>query len=407
WTLVRDESGSPRSVLVINTDVTAKKRIEAQFLRAQRMESIGTLASGIAHDLNNVLSPILMAIRMFQLKFTDPESQNLLATIRASAERGAGLVKQVLAFARGVEGDRIALQPRHLIKEVVKILGDTLPKAIAIKYNVAEDLWPLAGDPTQLHQVLMNLCVNARDAMPLGGRLSIEAENVTLDENYASMTPDARPGKFVRITVADAGVGIPPENITKIFEPFFTTKDHGQGTGLGLSTALGIIRSHGGFVNVYSEHNKGTQFRVYVPAIDTEHFKQPEEPRLALPAGHGELILVADDEAAIREITQSTLQTYGYKVVTAADGTEVIALYAEKRDQIKAVILDMMMPYMDGPAAARALQKLNPAVKIVATSGLKANGNLTAADLGARAFISKPYTADKLLHVLSDVLSRD
>jgi CheY-like chemotaxis protein len=371
------------------------------------MESIGTLASGIAHDLNNVLSPILMAIRMFQLKFTDPDSQNLLATIRASAERGAGLVKQVLGFARGVEGDRITLQPRHLIKEVAKIMADTLPKTIDIKYQTAEGLWPLAGDPTQLHQVLMNLCVNARDAMPHGGRLSVEADNVALDESYAWMTPDARPGRFVRITVSDTGIGIPPENVAKIFEPFFTTKEHGQGTGLGLSTVLGIIRSHGGFVNVYSEINRGTQFKVYLPAIDGEHISTPEAARADLPTGNGELVLVADDEFAIREITKKTLETYGYQVVTAADGTEVIALYASHKDKVKVVILDMMMPYMDGPAAARALQRLNADIRIIATSGLKSNGGTNAADLGVRAFLPKPYTADRLLNVLAEVLNDD
>ncbi|HXF39869.1 MAG TPA: PAS domain S-box protein, partial [Blastocatellia bacterium] len=235
WTLVRDDRGRPKSILVINTDVTEKRKVEAQFLRAQRMESIGTLASGIAHDFNNLLSPILMSIQLLQLKINDEEGQRLLAMLRASAERGAGLVKQVLSFARGVEGERITLQPRHLIKEIVKILDDTLPKSIEVEFETSEDLSLVAGDATQLHQVLMNFCVNARDAMPAGGTLKIRADNVLIDENYARMNLEAKPGRFVVITIADTGMGIPPAVINRIFEPFFTTKEHGKGTGLGLS----------------------------------------------------------------------------------------------------------------------------------------------------------------------------
>ncbi|HET8674536.1 MAG TPA: PAS domain S-box protein, partial [Blastocatellia bacterium] len=218
WTLVQDEAGKPKSVLVINTDITERKRIEAQFLRAQRMESIGTLASGIAHDFNNLLSPIMMSIRMLQNRFMDEDSQRLLQMLQASAERGAGLVKQVLSFARGVEGERITLQPRHLIREIVKILKDTLPKSISVDFSAADDLWAVSGDATQLHQVLMNFCVNARDAMAGGGRLSILAENVYIDDNYARMNIEARPGRYVRIKIVDTGSGMQPHIIDKIFE---------------------------------------------------------------------------------------------------------------------------------------------------------------------------------------------
>lgn len=406
WTLVHDDRGEPKSVLVINTDVTDKRKIEAQFLRAQRMESIGTLASGIAHDFNNLLSPILMSIQLLQGRIDDEDGQRLLAMLQASAERGASLVKQVLSFARGVQGERITLQPRHLIKEIVKILNDTLPKSIEVEFEAAEDLSLVAGDATQLHQVLMNFCVNARDAMPAGGRLTIKAENVNIDDNYARMNLEAKPGRFVVISIADSGVGIPSHIIHKIFEPFFTTKEHGKGTGLGLSTALGIVKGHGGFINVYSESGRGTQFKIYLPAAETPFTAQLESSAL-LPLGRGELILVVDDEIAIREITKGTLEAFGYRALTAADGTEAVALYAQHKDEIRLVLTDLMMPYMDGPVTIRALQKLNPHVKIIASSGLAENSMLAQVNGGVRRFLPKPYTAERLLTTLNELLNEE
>ncbi len=406
WALVRDDAGKPKSILSINTDITGKKKLEAQFLRAQRMESIGTLAGGIAHDLNNVLSPLLTAIQLLELKFPDQESRRLLQILQANIERGADMVKQVLTFARGVEGERIPIQPKHLIKEAVKILKETLPKSIEIKFSIPGDLWPVTGDATQLYQVMMNLCVNARDAMSEGGVLTISAENVALDEHYVRMHLEASPGQFVLIKVTDTGAGIPAQNLNKIFEPFFTTKEYGHGTGLGLSTALGIVKSHGGFVDVYSEVRKGTQFKVYLPAITSAGITPAEAEILELPIGHGEVVLVVDDESAIREITKGTLEAYGYQVMTASDGTEAVALYAQHKGQIQVVLTDMMMPFMDGPATIRALQKLDPQVKIIASSGLAADGKVAeATSMGAKIFLSKPYTAEKLLKALAEILS--
>ncbi|MFY9555574.1 MAG: PAS domain S-box protein [Blastocatellia bacterium] len=407
WTLVRDDRGQPKSILVINTDISDKRKIEAQFLRAQRMESIGTLASGIAHDFNNLLSPILMSIQLLQHKINDEDGQRLLAMLQASAERGASLVKQVLSFAKGVEGARITLQPRHLINEIVKILKDTLPKSIEVNCDAPENLWLVAGDATQLHQVLMNLCVNARDAMPHGGKLTIKAENVNIDGGYARMNLEASPGLYLLITISDTGTGIPADVIHKIFEPFFTTKAHGKGTGLGLSTAVGIVKSHGGFITVYSEAGRGTQFRTYIPAIESAQPGFGEELESILPTGHGELILIVDDEMAIREIAKGTLEAYGYRALTANDGTEAIALYAQHRDEIKVVLTDMMMPYMDGPATIRALQKLNPHVKIIASSGLTENARaMEASSAGVKTFLAKPYTAGRLLEALGEVLCK-
>jgi two-component system, cell cycle sensor histidine kinase and response regulator CckA len=405
WTLVRDEKGAPRSILIINTDVTEKKGMEAQFLRAQRMESIGTLAGGIAHDLNNVLSPILMAIDMLQLRTSDESSKKWLDVLRTNAQRGGDMVRQVLSFARGVEGERVALQPKHMIKEIIKILRETLPKSIEISFHIPNDLWIVSADATQIHQVLMNLCVNARDAMPDGGSISISAENVFLDENYARMHIEAKAGRFVMIGVADTGPGMSPEIQSRIFEPFFTTKEMTKGTGLGLSTALTIVKSHGGFINVYSELHKGSQFMVYLPALDKPGGEDAGAVQVDLPLGHGELILVVDDEEAIREITRGTLETFGYKVLTASDGTEALALYADKKHEIAVVLTDMVMPFMDGPATIRALQRMNPDVRIIAASGLGAGqrGGEGALE-GVAVFLNKPYTAEKLLKTLAKVL---
>jgi two-component system, cell cycle sensor histidine kinase and response regulator CckA len=405
WTLVRDDQGAPTSILVINTDITEKKGMEAQFLRAQRMESIGTLAGGIAHDLNNVLSPILMAIDMLQLKATDEATRKWLEVLRANAERGGNMVRQVLSFARGVEGERVALQPKHLIKEIVKILRETLPKSIEINFELPDDLWIISADATQMHQVLMNLCVNARDAMPEGGSISIKAENTLVDENYARMHIEAKPGRFVLVTVSDTGPGMSPEIQSRIFEPFFTTKEMSKGTGLGLSTALTIVKSHGGFMNVYSELHKGSQFALYLPALDAPGRTEAGALQTDLPLGNGELILVVDDEESIREITRGTLETFGYTVLTASDGTEAVGLYADRKNDIAVVLTDMMMPFMDGPATIRALQKMNPAIKIIAASGLTAGHKPGEASLeGVKVFLSKPYTAEKLLKALAEIL---
>jgi PAS domain S-box-containing protein len=405
WALVRDDQGQPKSILVINTDVTEKRRMESQFLRAQRMESIGTLAGGIAHDLNNVLSPILMAIDMLQLRFTDDTSRKWLDVLRSNAERGGNMVRQVLSFARGVEGERVALQPKHLIKEIVKILRETLPKSVEITFKVPDDLWIISADATQIHQVLMNLCVNARDAMPEGGSISIKAENVFVDENYARMHIEAKAGRFIVITVTDTGPGMAPEIQSRIFEPFFTTKEMTKGTGLGLSTALSIVKSHGGFINVYSELHRGSQFSVYLPALDSADASDARTLQTDLPIGHGELILVVDDEESIREITRGTLETFGYNVLTANDGTEALAIYADKKNEIAAVLTDMVMPFMDGPVTIRALQRMNPNVRIIAASGLGTAQRAGEGALeGVSVFLNKPYTAEKLLKTLAQVL---
>ena len=405
WTLVPGDDGKPKSMFAINTDITERKKLEAQFLRAQRMESIGTLASGIAHNLGNLLSPILLSIQMLKRKFTDEESQHMLAILKINAERAGEMIRQVLEFARGIEGERIELQSTHLIKEVAKILESTFPKTIDIKVSIAKDLSPVVGDATQLHQVLMNLSVNARDAMPKGGSLTIKADNTYLDENYARVHFEANQGPYIMISVADTGIGMPADVIEKIFEPFFTTKEEGKGTGLGLPSIRGIVKGHGGFIDVYSEVGKGTEFRIYIPAATSAEVRPEEEELSGLLTGHGELILIVDDETSLLEVAKKTLEDNGYRVLTARDGTEGLAVYAEHRKKIDAVVMDMVMPYLDGPATIRAIQRLNPEVKIIASSGLSANDNtFEAANEGVRIFLKKPYTAEKLLKALAEVL---
>ncbi|MFY9226360.1 MAG: PAS domain S-box protein [Blastocatellia bacterium] len=407
WTLVLDNQENPQAKLIVNTDITEKKKLAAQFLRAQRMESIGTLASGIAHDLNNALTPVLMAVQILRERFSDEESLFLLNILTAGAERAADMVRQVVSFARGVEGNRVVLQPKHFINELKKILDQTFPKSIQITSFVAKDLWPVVGDATQLYQVLLNLCVNARDAMVQGGQLSIRAENIFLDENYVKMYLDGKPGQYVLITVSDTGIGIAKDTIDKIFDPFFTTKEVGKGTGLGLSTVAVIVKSHEGFIEVYSELGRGTKFKVFLPSAPQVSTPHTESRITSLILGKGETVLVVDDELSIREITKATLNKYGYSPMVASDGTEALAIYAKHSEEISVVLIDMMMPYLDGIATIRALQRLNPLVKIIATSGLSSDGKAgEAIACGAKSFLPKPYTAEKLLEMLADIINK-
>jgi PAS domain S-box-containing protein len=390
-------------------DVGERKKLEQQFFRAQRMESIGTLAGGIAHDLNNILAPIMMSIHLLKDFATEPEEKNILETIELSAQRGAEIVRQVLSFARGVESERIEVHPKHLLKDVENIIKDTFPKDIRMKFTVPANAWMVFGDPTQIHQILLNLCVNARDAMPNGGNLTVSVKNCVLDEQYAAMHLESKPGRYVLISVADSGVGMPRAIIDKIFEPFFTTKEINKGTGLGLSTVMAIVKSHEGVINVYSEPGRGTTFNVYLPAVrDSARTDSESAGKPGLVRGNGETVLIVDDEASIINITSKTLQAFGYKVLSAFDGPEGVAVYAGKMDEIAVVLTDMTMPVMDGPAMIYALRRINPAVKIIAASGLHANGSASRLDIpGVKHFISKPYTAETLLKVLRKILDEE
>jgi PAS domain S-box-containing protein len=417
WNLIQDEAGKPKSILVINTDNTEARQFEKQFLRTQRLEAIGTLASGIAHDLNNILSPIMMAAGLLRRELQDDaDGTRMLNIIESSANRGAGIVKQVLTFARGAEGERVVLQPKHLLSELTKIMAQTFPRNIDIQTSFPPDLWLINGDATQLHQVLLNLCVNARDAIlslpaTAGGtephrELKVIAENSVVDQHFAAMNSGAQLGPHVILSVSDTGTGMSAEVMDKIFDPFFTTKEPGKGTGLGLATTLGIVKSHGGFLLVQSEIGKGTTFRVFLPAASEADAKAVNvQDNRPVAMGRGELILVVDDEAPIREALVQTLEGNGYRCYTAEDGSDALALYFTRRDEIDVVITDIAMAQMDGVKLTRSLRRLDPEVRVIVSSGhiQRENGQELEA-LGVEVFLEKPYNADKLLRALRKVL---
>jgi two-component system, cell cycle sensor histidine kinase and response regulator CckA len=405
WTLVRDEQGQPRSVLTISTDLTEYKKLEEQFLRAQRLESVGRLAGGIAHDLNNILAPILMGASLLEEGLPLAEARPLIDTIARSAQRGADIVKQLLTFARGTDGQKAPLSPSRLIKDMARIVQETFPKSIACRTEFPKGLWTVAADPTQLHQVLLNLCVNARDAMPEGGTLTLAAENVMLGDRYASMSPEAKAGPYVVLEVSDTGTGMSQEIKDKIFEPFFTTKGLETGTGLGLATVHGIVKNHGGFIQVESQAGRGSRFRVYLPALPSAIAPAAATPARELPRGQGQLVLVVDDEPSVRDITRQILEKSGYRVLTANEGTAAIALYTQRQAEIQVVLIDRMMPIMDGPATVRVLRGMNPQVKIIAASGAVSKVKLAEiADLSVQAYLQKPFTSQNLLVTLDQVL---
>lgn len=404
WTLMADLAGRQPSVYVVDSDVTEKKKLEAQFLRAQRMESLGMVAGGIAHDLNNILGPILLSVQVSRKQTADQKLLRLLDMIEVSAKRGSEIVKQILGFARGKEGLRSTMQLETLVNEISEFLRETFPKSIRIETKIPAKLWIVSANPTHLHQVLLNLCINARDAMPNGGTLTLSAENLFLDEQYALLSPGLSAGPYVVLSVQDTGAGIPPGIKDRIFEPFFTTKSHTEGTGLGLSTVAGIVQNHGGFVNVQSEVGRGSTFKVHLPALATPETQEAVKTLKQLPAGKGETILVVDDEPTIREITKETLEAYGYVVLTAGDGTEAVSLFASQAEKIEVVICDVSMPFMDGPATIRALMNLKPSISVVVVSGYTEAGKLVKDLDGVRAFLPKPYTAEKLLKTIDGVV---
>ncbi|MBI3194259.1 MAG: PAS domain S-box protein, partial [Ignavibacteriae bacterium] len=401
---ILDENHTILGFLALQRDITERKSLEQQFLRTQRLESLGMLAGGIAHDLNNIFSPIWMATEILRFRFKEPEHQQIIDTIAASAQRGGDIVKQILTFARGVGGKLGAVQIKHILRDVLEMMKETFPRQIEIKSDIAKNLWMIQADATQIHQVLLNLCVNARDAMPDGGTISLLAENIVVDEALAHGNIGAKPGNYIVVTVQDTGTGIPSSIIDKIFDPFFTTKEVGKGTGLGLSTAHSIIQNHKGFLTLNSEVGKGTSFKVYFPA-DESTFAEVQQQRSTLPQGSGEIILIVDDERSIREVTQQTLQMFNYSAVTSVDGTEALMLFSQMHEHIHLLLVDMMMPVMDGAATIRAVRKIKPDVKIIAVSGLLTDvpGGETLGG-AVNAFLQKPYTAEVLLKTVYDIL---
>jgi hypothetical protein len=407
--ILRDATGKGIRIVGGKRDLTEQKEMEAQYLRAQRMESIGRLAGGIAHDLNNVLAPIMLSIELLKGDSDDdPRRRKILDTVSISCQRGSDLVRQVLSFARGLDGEQAPVQLVQLIGDLREIISETFPRNIKIVTKVPKNLWPITGDPTQLHQVLLNLAVNARDSMPSGGNLTITAENVAMGGQNGGACQKANEVPHVLLRVTDTGIGIPPELRERIFEPFFTTKEVGKGTGLGLATVHSIVKNHGAIMFLESEVGKGTTFKIYLPASPSNRAAVTVDPvTIDLPRGHGELVLVIDDEISIREITHQTLEAFGYRVVTASDGAHAVVLYAKQASQIALVLVDMMMPIMDGAATIHVLVRINPLVKVIATSGLDvADGVAKATRVGVTDFLRKPYTAETLVRLVREVLDR-
>ena len=402
---MKGEDGRLERIVGTMQDITEFKLLEQQFLRVQRMEGLDTLAGGIAQDLNNVLTPILLSIDILRLQEREPGCLQLLDAIAARARHGADVVRRVLYFADGTEGCVQHIRPGDLLASLKKRLHELLPHDLQLRLEVANDLWSIRGDDAQLRQMLLNLCLNARDAMPAGGVLTLSTRNLLLDEFHATPYYQAEPGPYVVLEVSDTGSGMPPEVTSRIFDPFFTTKDPGQGIGLGLPTVLAILQRHRGFVRVRSEPGVGSTFSLHLPAVREVVEPTPPPAPSGPPRGRGELILVVEDEATLRDLAKHTLELFGYRVLTASNGAEASNLFAAHSQEIAVVFTDMMMPVMGGSETIRSLLTHAPSARIIATSGLDVSSMETQAlAAGACCFLPKPYMADPLLRTLRKVL---
>jgi nitrogen-specific signal transduction histidine kinase/ActR/RegA family two-component response regulator len=384
-----------------------KRELEERLLRADRLESLGRLAGGVAHDLNNILAPILIAQGLLRQGLRSPDAIELLDTIETNAQRGAKVLRQLLTFGRGTSGERVPLLLASVVEEMRAIMRETFPKNI----NVVSDIEPSAevvADPTQLHQVLMNLCVNARDAMPDGGTLELVVRLVEFDEKTAVLHPGAQPGQYAVLEVHDTGTGIPPEHLSRIFDPFFTTKRLDQGTGLGLSSVLGIVKGHGGFIDVSSWPKRGSEFRVYLPAESTEHEAASRVSAPARTRGTGQLVLLVDDEASVRRVFQAGLSSSGYQALQASDGVAALQVFEERGAEIAVVVTDLAMPNLDGLGMVRALRELGAHVSCVVMAGAITSEQANALrSLGVRHFLQKPFPIETLLDAIERALAPD
>jgi len=396
------------AILCFIRDITPQKRLEAQYLHAQKMEAVGTLAGGIAHDFNNLLQAILGYAEMVLLGRgkQDPSYQEL-QEIKRAAQRGGELTQRLLTFSRRVQSKLRPVSLNQEVNQIQRLLQRTIPKMIDIELNLANDLRAINGDPAQIEQILMNLALNARDAMPEGGRLRIGTKNVTLDEEYCRMHLGVKAGDYVLLSVTDTGHGMNQETLGHLFEPFYTTKGMGRGTGLGLSMVYGIVRSHDGYISCDSVPGKGTTFEIYLPVIE-QRLGMEESKEERIPRGGKETILLIDDEESIRHLGNQILKQFGYTVLTASDGESGLELYQKEKGKIDLVILDLIMPGMGGRRCLEELLKINPKVKVVIATGYSADGHTQEAlGAGAKNSVSKPYAIRQMLKVVREVLDKN
>ena len=390
----------------LECELAVSQRAEEQ-LRHKRIEAVSTLAGGMAHELNNVLAPVLMAAQLLR-KQVSGKSRTLVDSVESSAQRGADIVKQVLTFARGFHGERAPVSPEMLVRDIVQSVQETFPRNVRVSSEIGGELLLISADSAQLHRVLLNLAVNARDAMPSGGTLKFSAENIVVDESFIHhrRATGAKAGGYVLFRVTDSGVGIPRDILPRIFEPFFTTKEPGQSVGLGLATGLGVVQSHGGFILIETEEDKGTEFQIYLPAAGAE--TAARSPETELPRGDGELLMLADDEQGVLDVTAQILEWHGYKVLKARDGQQALSLFEQHSAEIKVVITDILMPFMDGVELCRELRKRNASLPIIVASGMGHEMFVTdLRELGVPVFLKKPFAAEELLRGLHAELHKE
>ena len=396
-------AGERPRFIAISRNITERLKSERLAMRSQRLESIGTLAGGLAHDLNNALTPIMMAVDLLRMDF--PGQSSVLDMVATSTKHAANMVQQLLIFAKGADGERVPLKPARLVKELEKLMSGSFPKNIELAVQCDPQLPLVLGDATQLHQVLLNLCVNARDAMPNGGTLTLDATSMEVDAAYASFVSDAKPGTYVALRVCDTGTGIPQEILERIFDPFFTTKETGKGTGLGLSTVMGILKGHGGFLQVYSKPGQGSTFTVYLPACAGGRNEKSITTSVEQFHGQEQAILFVDDEATVRKVATAVLRRLNFRPLTATDGANGLKQVEQHHSELRAIITDLQMPVMDGLAFVRALRQILPDIPVVVTSGRMEDSEAAEFKaLGVTRRLDKPFTKGQLAEMLKSVL---
>ncbi|HBR93390.1 MAG TPA: hypothetical protein DEA90_04415 [Opitutae bacterium] len=399
--------GLPQAIVSFNTDVTEQRKLADAQERAHHVQSSSILAGGVAHELNNALAPIMLSSAMLKRSVEGEKAQSMVSMIEKCATKGATLISELLAFERGKGGGRDIIRGTQVKRGILRACEELLDESIDLQVNVNEELWEFRGELSEICAVFQHLVQNAREAMPDGGKLSIDVQNHLYDENFENLAPEAKAGAYISFVVSDTGTGIAPEALAHVAEPFYTTKPPTQGFGFGLSNTQATVKGHKGFMLIESRSGVGTTVSIFIPADTDSVVKvEPLEPYRDPKSGDGELVLVADDEMFVRDTIKRTLEDRGYHVLAAQDGTEALAIYASRLKEIDMVVTNVEMPYMDGPALCRALKKLNPDVKILVSSGHKQAERVQAIkSCGVSDFLAKPYTADSLADRVHAILA--